>query len=128
MTSTDSSTSQGFRAEERAAVEEHARELRTEALRTSRADEAAQEARDVLADIAGMSDPDRYGMPAHALDGSVVCYFHSAETFTARYAILGFDDRARLDDEPMGATSSGPTEVTAEVEERIAALVARAVG
>jgi uncharacterized protein YdhG (YjbR/CyaY superfamily) len=148
--STGSSTDQGFTAEERAAMKEHARELRTAARRTSRADKAAQEARDVLAKIAGMSDPDRtlaervhavvtaaapslaprlwYGMPAYALDGAIVCFFQSAEKFKARYATLGFDDRARLDDGPMWATSFALTEVTAEVEERIAALVARAVG
>jgi uncharacterized protein YdhG (YjbR/CyaY superfamily) len=148
--STGSSTDQGFTAEERAAMKEHARELRTAARRTSRADKAAQEARDVLAKIAGMPDPDRtlaervhavvtaaapslaprlwYGMPAYALDGAIVCFFQSAEKFKARYATLGFDDRARLDDGPMWATSFALTEVTAEVEERIAALVARAVG
>ncbi len=131
-------------------MKEHARELRTAARRTSRADEAAQEARDVLSKFAGMPDPDRalaervhavvtaaapslaprlwYGMPAYALDGAIVCFSQSAEKFTARYATLGFDDRARLDDGPMWATSFALTEVTAEVEERIAALVVRAVG
>ncbi len=124
-------------------MKEHARELRTAARRTSRADEAAQEARDVLSKFAGMPDPDRalaervhavvtaaapslaprlwYGMPAYALDGAIVCFFQSAEKFKARYATLGFDDRARLDDGPMWATSFALTEVTA-------ALVARAVG
>ncbi len=67
-------------------------------------------------------------MPAYALDGAIVCFFQSAEKFKARYATLGFNDRARLDDGPMWATSFALTEVTAEVEERIAALVARAVG
>lgn len=53
--------------------------------------------------------------------------FQSAEKFKARYATLGFSDRAQLDDGPMWASGFALTEVTAEVEERIAALVERAV-
>ncbi|MEW1636926.1 DUF1801 domain-containing protein [Streptomyces sp. NPDC093801] len=150
MSSTDGATHQGFTAEERAAMKDHAQELKkTAARRGSKADKAAQEAQDVLAKIAEMQDPDRtmagrvhavvtaaapvlapklwYGMPAYALDGKIVCFFQSAEKFKARYATLGFSDRARLDDGPMWAAGFALTEVTAEVEERIAALVKQAV-
>ncbi|MGW1006631.1 iron chaperone [Streptomyces sp. NPDC002520] len=149
MTSTGTSTFEGFTAEERAAMKDHAQELKKAARRSSRADKAAQAEQDVLAKIAEMQDSDRvmaervhavvtdvapvlapklwYGMPAYALDGKVVCFFQSAEKFKARYATLGFSDQAKLDDGPMWAAGFALTEVTAEVEERIAALVKRAV-
>ncbi|MBF6047181.1 hypothetical protein GO001_18375 [Streptomyces sp. NRRL B-1677] len=149
MSSTGSSAFEGFTAEERAAMKDHARELKTAARRSSRADKAAEAERDVLAKIAAMQDPDRimaervhavvtanapvlaaklwYGMPAYALDGKVVCFFQSAEKFKARYATLGFSDQAKLDDGPMWAAAFALTEVTPEVEARIAELVKRAV-
>lgn len=69
-----------------------------------------------------------YGMPAYALDGKVVCFFQSAEKFKARYATLGFSDQANLDEGTMWATAFALTELTAEVEARIGALVKQAVG
>lgn len=150
MAGTDGSAYEGFTAEERAAMKEHARELKTAARRSSRAEKAAQAEQDVLAKIAGMRDSDRimaervhavitstapdlaaklwYGMPAYALDGKVVCFFQSAEKFTSRYATLGFSDQAKLDEGTMWAAGFALTEVTPEAEERIAALVKRAVG
>ncbi|MFI9833339.1 hypothetical protein ACIHIX_37270 [Streptomyces sp. NPDC051913] len=150
MTSTDDGAYEGFTAEERAAMKDHAREMKTAARRRSNADKAAEAERDVLAKIAEMGDSDRvmaervhavvvaaapalapklwYGMPAYALDGKVVCFFQSAEKFKARYATLGFSDLAQLDEGPMWAAGFALTEVTAEVEERIGALVKRAVG
>ncbi|MEV4506396.1 iron chaperone [Streptomyces klenkii] len=149
MSSTGSSAFEGFTAEERAAMKDHARELKTAARRSSRADKAAEAERDVLAKIAAMQDPDRimaervhavvtanapalapklwYGMPAYALDGKVVCFFQSAEKFKARYATLGFSDQAKLDEGPMWAAGFALTDVTPEVEARIAELVKRAV-
>ncbi|GAA0315028.1 DUF1801 domain-containing protein [Streptomyces polychromogenes] len=150
MTGTDVSTQQGFTAEERAAMKDHARDLKKAAARRgSKAEKAAQEEQDVLAKIAEMRDSDRimaervhavvtatapvlapklwYGMPAYALDGKIVCFFQCAEKFKARYATLGFSDLAKLDDGPMWAAGFALTEVTPEVEERIAALVERAV-
>ncbi|MGW3207255.1 iron chaperone [Streptomyces sp. NPDC001135] len=150
MADTGSTAHEGFTAEERAAMKEHARELKTAARRGSRAEKAAQAEQDVLAKIAEMQDSDRvmaervhavitanapalapklwYGMPAYALDGKVVCFFQSAEKFKARYATLGFSDQAKLDEGTMWAAGFALTEVTGEVEERIAALVKRAVG
>ncbi|MFC9811378.1 iron chaperone [Streptomyces virginiae] len=150
MSSTQSAKHEGFTAEERAAMKDHAQELKTAARRSSRADKAAAAEQDVLAKIAEMQDSDRimaervhaviaasapslapklwYGMPSYALDGKVVVFFQSAEKFKARYATLGFSDLAKLDEDTMWAAGFALTEVTPEVEERIAALVKRAVG
>ncbi|MFD5082010.1 iron chaperone [Kitasatospora sp. NPDC058201] len=149
MGSTDSGAYEGFTAEERAAMKDHAKEMKTAARRGSRADKAAEAERDVLAKIAEMRDSDRimaervhavvaanaptlapklwYGMPAYALDGKVVCFFQSAEKFKARYATLGFSDLAQLDEGPMWPAAFALTEVTPEVEARIADLVKRSV-
>ncbi|GAA3140183.1 DUF1801 domain-containing protein [Planomonospora alba] len=149
MSSTGNSAYEGFTAEERAAMKEHAQEMKKAARRGSKADKAAEAERDVLAKIAEMQESDRlmaervhavvkanapvlapklwYGMPAYALDGKVVCFFQSAEKFKARYATLGFNDSAKLDEGVMWPTAFALTEVTAEVEERIAALVKQAV-
>ncbi|MET8834165.1 hypothetical protein ABZV78_09640 [Micromonospora sp. NPDC004540] len=149
MASTKTSGYEGFTAEERAAMKDHAQELRTAARRGSRADKEAAAERDVLAKIAEMRDSDRvmaervhavvtasapvlapklwYGMPAYALDGKIVCFFQSAEKFKARYATLGFSDQAKLDEGTMWAAGFALTEVTAEVEARIGALVKQAV-
>ena len=104
---------------------------------------------DVLAKIAEMPQPDRgmaervhaivkaaapelmprtwYGMPAYSKDGNVVCYFQNASKFKARYATLGFSDKARLDDGEMWPTSYALKELTPAEEARITALVKKAV-
>ncbi|WP_433345043.1 iron chaperone [Microtetraspora malaysiensis] len=149
MSSTESSTYEGFTAEERAAMKEHAKEQKKAARRGSRADKAAEAERDVLAKIAEMQDSDRimaervhalitasgpalapklwYGMPAYALDGKIVCHFQPAEKFKTRYATLGFSDQAKLDKDRMWPVAFALTEVTPEVEARISALVKQAV-
>ncbi|MEU1290382.1 DUF1801 domain-containing protein [Kitasatospora sp. NPDC005856] len=141
---------EGFSAEERAAMKDHAQELRKAARRASQEEKAAEALRDVLAKIAEMPPGDRalaervhavvtsaapalaprlwYGMPAYALEGKVVCFFQSAEKFKSRYATLGFSDQAQLDDGPMWPAYFALAQVTTEVEERIAELVKRAVG
>jgi hypothetical protein len=103
----------------------------------------------VLATIAAMPEPDRvigerlheiikarapvlsprlwYGMPAYARDGKVVCFFQSREKFKTRYATLGFMHEANLDEGNMWPTAFALTKVTAAEEERIAALVKKAV-
>jgi uncharacterized protein YdhG (YjbR/CyaY superfamily) len=69
-----------------------------------------------------------YGMPAYAnTDGKVVCFFQGAAKFGARYATLGFNDAATLDDAPMWPVSWAIVEWTPAVEKRVAALVAAAV-
>jgi uncharacterized protein YdhG (YjbR/CyaY superfamily) len=149
MPSAKNSSYEGFTAEERAAMKDHAQEQKKAARRGSRADKAAEAERDVLAKIAEMPDSDRimaervhgivkanapvlapklwYGMPAYALDGKVVCFFQSAAKFKSRYATLGFNDPAKLDEGTMWATAFALTEVTDEAEARIAALVKQAV-
>src|SRR5438270_2953853 len=138
----------GFTDEERAAMKEHAQELKATARRGSRATKADGE-NDVLAKIAEMAEPDRilaerfhavvkasapdlsprlwYGMPAYAKDGKVVCFFQSAEKFNARYATLGFSDRANLDDGAMWPTAFALMELAVADEARIGALVKKAV-
>lgn len=69
-----------------------------------------------------------YGMPAYAVDGSVVCFFQDAKKFKTRYPTLGFSDKARLDDGRMWPTSFALMELTAAEEARIVALVKKAVG
>jgi uncharacterized protein YdhG (YjbR/CyaY superfamily) len=68
-----------------------------------------------------------YGMPAYAKDGNVVCFFQGAHKFKARYATLGFSDKANVDEGTMWPTSFALTELTAANEARIAALVKKAV-
>jgi uncharacterized protein YdhG (YjbR/CyaY superfamily) len=65
-------------------------------------------------------------MPAYARDGDVVCFFQSAQKFKARYATLGFSDKANLDDGAMWPTAFALRELTDDDEKRIAALVERA--
>ncbi|MEZ0095059.1 iron chaperone [Streptacidiphilus sp. EB129] len=137
----------GFTAGERAAMKEHALELKTAVRRGAKASAADGEA-DVLAKIAEMADADRilaqqvhavvkaaapqlspklwYGMPAYAKDGKIVCFFQSAAKFKARYATLGFNDPANLDDGAMWPTAFALTTLTAADEQRIADLVTRA--
>ncbi|MFG2089387.1 iron chaperone [Spirillospora sp. NPDC048824] len=137
----------GFTDDERAAMKEHARELKA-AARLGKA--KADGERDVLAKIAEMADADRviaerlheivktaapdlvprtwYGMPAYAKDGKVLCFFQSAQKFKARYATLGFNDVASLDDGAMWPTAFALAELTADNEARITALVKRAAG
>jgi uncharacterized protein YdhG (YjbR/CyaY superfamily) len=138
--------SSGFTAEERAAMRERARELKAEArANKSRADGE----RDLLAKIAEMPEPDRtmaeriheivtanapslfpktwYGMPAYAKDGKVVCFFQGAHKFDARYATLGFNDTANLDEGAMWPTAYALKELTPAEEAKIAALVKQAV-
>ncbi len=140
-------TATKFTAEERAAMKERAKELKAEA-RASQ-NRAAGES-DLLAKIAEMPEPDRamatrlhaivtasapalapktwYGMPAYAnKDGKIVCFFQSADKFNARYATLGFNDTANLDDGNMWPTSFALKELTVAEEERIGALVKKAV-
>ena len=138
-------TFEGFTDEERAAMRDRAQELKA-APRRGKADGEG----DVLAKIAEMTGQDRalaervhaivkatapglsprtwYGMPAYAKDGNVVCFFQSAQKFKSRYAMLGFSDKANLDEGTMWPTYYALTEPTAGVEARITALIKTAVG
>jgi uncharacterized protein YdhG (YjbR/CyaY superfamily) len=69
-----------------------------------------------------------YGMPAYSKDGKVLCFFQSAAKFKARYATVGFDEVAALDDGAMWPTSYALTELGDEEEARIEELVRKAMG
>jgi uncharacterized protein YdhG (YjbR/CyaY superfamily) len=140
--------SSGFTDEERAAMQERARELKAEARSGPRSVHADGES-EVLAKIAEMPEPDRsmarrlhaivktsapalspktwYGMPAYARDGRVVCFFQSAQKFKARYATFGFSDEANLDEGAMWPTSFALKGLTAVEEARIGVLLKKAV-
>jgi uncharacterized protein YdhG (YjbR/CyaY superfamily) len=66
-------------------------------------------------------------MPAYAKDGQVVCFFQDARKFKSRYAMLGFSDKAKLDDGQMWPTTFALKDLTAADEARIIALVKKAV-
>jgi len=107
--------SEGWTQEELAAMKEHNKEIKA-AKTGGKADGESE----VLAKIAEMPPADRaiaerlhqiiranapdlvprtyYGMPAYARDGKVLCFFQPKDKFKARYATLGFNDEARLDD------------------------------
>ena len=133
-------TAGGWTDEERAAMKERAKELKS-----GKADGETA----VLEKIAELPEPDRamaerlhtiisasgpdltprtwYGMPAYAKDGKVLCYFTPASKFKERYATLGFNAPANLDDGNMWPTSFALTKLTAADEKRIGALVKKAV-
>ncbi len=140
-------TDAGFTAEERAAMKARARELKDEA-RTSAT--RADGERAILAALAAMPESDRtlgervhalvtatapdlvprlwYGMPAYAKDGKVLCFFQSAQKFSARYATLGFADVAALDDGAMWPVAYALTAMTDAEAAAVRALVQKAVG
>ena len=139
----------GWTDEERAALKEHAEELKKAKARGGKAKKADGEA-DVLEKIAEMPDSDRamaerihsivkevapdlsprtwYGMPAYAnADGKVICFFTAADKFKERYASFGFNAAANLDDGTMWPTAWALTKIDAAGEKKIAELVKRAV-
>jgi uncharacterized protein YdhG (YjbR/CyaY superfamily) len=131
-----------FTAEERAAMKERAKELK--AAKTKEEGERA-----LLEKIAEMPKPDRvmaerlhaivtksapnlspktwYGMPAYAKDDQIVCFFKSADKFKSRYATLGFEEAANLDEGAMWPTSFALTRLTDADEKKIGALIKKAV-
>ncbi|TFB64157.1 iron chaperone [Cryobacterium sp. Hz9] len=141
--------SEGFSKEERAAIKERAAELRAEKRRSRATNKEAEDTSAVLAAIAQMPDADRvlaerlhavimatipalspklwYGMPAYARDGNIVCFFQGAQKFKTRYATLGFNDEANLDDGTIWPTAFALTGLSEADEATIAALLTRAV-
>jgi uncharacterized protein YdhG (YjbR/CyaY superfamily) len=138
----DKKASKGFTDQERAAIRERAKEQKASEGR-------AEGERDLLEKIAAMSEPDRamaerlhalitgnapalspktwYGMPAYARDGKIICFFQPAEKFKTRYATLGFNDTAKLDDGGLWPVSFALKELTAAEEAKIVSLVKKAV-
>jgi len=81
----------------------------------------------VKANAPGLAPKLWYGMPAYARDGKVVCFFQSAAKFKTRYATLGFQHEATLDDGAMWPTSFALKEINAAEEAKIGVLVQKAV-
>ena len=131
---------EGFSAEEKAAMRARAKELKA----------AAEGETAVLDALAKMTPSDRalgkrihaivtkaapdlvpktwYGMPAYARDGKVVVFFRDAAKFKERYAMLGFNDGAKLDEGSMWPVAFALKKLTAADEARIGSLVKKAVG
>jgi uncharacterized protein YdhG (YjbR/CyaY superfamily) len=146
MATKDAAT-EGFSAEERAAMRERAAELRAEGKKGAKKADGLQ---DVLDAIAKMAPDDRslaervhvaitttapdlapktwYGMPAYANgDGKVVVFFQDSGKFKYRYSTLGFQDTANLDDGDIWPASYALMRWTPDVEKKVAALVRAAV-
>jgi uncharacterized protein YdhG (YjbR/CyaY superfamily) len=143
----DTTKKSRFSDEEKAAMRERAKELKAEARANKNKAEGESAA---LAAIAAMPEPDRgmakrlheivkasapalspktwYGMPAYAdKDGKIVCFFTPAAKFKSRYATLGFNEDANLDEGAMWPTAFALTKLTAAEEAKIRALVKKAV-
>ena len=147
-TATTTKKTSTFTEDEKDAMRERAKESKAQSRRDPEAQRIEGE-REVLAKIADMPGPDRtiaerlhtlitetapvliprtyYGMPAYSKDGKVVVFFKPASKFGARYATLGFEDAAMIDDGEMFATSFGIKELVPADEARIADLVRKAV-
>src|SRR3954467_6923882 len=137
----------GFTAEERAAMKERAAELRAEGKKGAKKADGLQA---VLDRIAQMAPEDRelaervhvvvtanapeltpktwYGMPAYAnADGKVVVFFQDSGKFGYRYSTLGFQDAAHLDDGDLWPVSYALRQWSPVVEETVVGLVKAAV-
>ncbi len=133
----------GFTSEEKAAMKERAKEMKAQELK-------AEGESDLLAKIAEMPEHDRvmaerlhkimkatapelspktwYGQPAYAnKDGKIICFFQAAAKFNTRYATLGFNHDAHLDDGDMWPVAFALKDLTAAEEKRIITLVKKAV-
>ncbi len=133
----------GLTAEEKAAMREYLKEKRESG-------NHAEEKKRQLAKIAATAPADRvlakkidaivaehapslrpklwYGMQAYAnKDDKTVLFFQDAAKFKARYATLGFNDSAMIDDGGMWPTSYAVKSISAADEARIIALVKKAV-
>ena len=139
--------SNGFTADERAAMKERARELKAEAKAGKQKAEGEADIMEkigqmppaegkmarrlheiITATAPALSPKTWYGMPAYAnADGKVVVFFQGASKFGSRYSTLGFNDTAALDDGQMWPTVFALLTLTAEVEKKVTALVKKAV-
>ncbi len=137
-----------FTAEEKAAMKARAQELKDEARASKNRGEGEKAIRAAIAEMKGLdrtlatrlheivqaTAPELlpktwYGMPAYAnKEGKVICFFQAAGKFNARYATLGFQHDAKLDEGNMWSTSYALIGMTAAEETRIKALVKKAVG
>ncbi|WP_433167364.1 iron chaperone [Kribbella sp. CA-247076] len=132
----------GFTEEERGAMKERARELKSsrgkaddetavlEKIAELPDDEAAmaQRIHELIKEHAPELKPKLwYGMPAYYKDGKNVCFFQGAGKFKSRYSTFGFNDPANLDDGDFWPTAFALTKLTPAVEKKLTALVKKAV-
>ncbi|MET8088321.1 hypothetical protein [Micromonospora sp. NPDC005197] len=144
---TSTTESDGFSAEERAAMKERAAELRAEGKKGAKRADGLQA---VLDRIAQMAPDDRalaervhvavtaaapeltpktwYGMPAYAnAADKIVVFFQDSGKFNYRYSTLGFQDTANLDDGDIWPVAYALRTWSPEVEKRVIELVRAAV-
>jgi uncharacterized protein YdhG (YjbR/CyaY superfamily) len=139
--------SDGFTAEERAAMKARAAELRAEGKEGARKADGLQAVLDRIAEMApedralaervhmtvtatapDLSPKTWYGMPAYAnADGKVVVFFQDSGKFKYRYSTLGFQDAANLDDGDLWPVSYALRKWSAVVEKKVVELVKAAV-
>jgi uncharacterized protein YdhG (YjbR/CyaY superfamily) len=139
--------SDGFSAEERAAMKERAEELRAEGKKGAKKADGLQATLDAIEKMAPddralaervhvaitthapeLSPKTWYGMPAYAnADDKVVVFFQDSGKFKYRYSTLGFQDAAHLDDGDMWASSFALLKWSPKVEKQVVALVKAAV-
>ena len=147
MPAKTSNESNGFTAEERAAMKERAAELRAEGKQGAKKADGLQAVLDAIAKMApedralaervhvavtatapDLSPKTWYGMPAYAnADGKVVVFFQDAGKFNYRYATLGFQDAANLDDGDLWPVSYALQKWTSAVEKKVVQLVKAAI-
>jgi len=148
MTAKSSRTeSDGFTAEERAAMKERAAELRAEGKKGAKKADGLQAVLDRIAEMAPedralaervhmavtahapeLSPKTWYGMPAYAnADGKVVVFFQDSGKFNYRYSTLGFQDAANLDDGDLWPVSYALVQWSPVVEKKVVELVKAAV-
>ena len=140
--------SDGFSAEERAAMKKRAAELRAEGKKGAKKADGLQALLDgiaamplpgdralaervhvtVTATAPELSPKTWYGMPAYAnADGKVVIFFQNAGKFSYRYSTLGFQDEAHLDDGDMWPVAYALKKWSPVVEKKVAELVTAAI-
>lgn len=131
---------EGFTAEEKVAMRARARELKdkTDGESAVRASISAMSPQDrtianrlhklIKAAAPELAPKTWYGMPAYAKDGKVVCFFRDAGKFKERYAMIGFNDSAKLDQGSMWPVAYALAKLTAADEAKIRSLVKKAVG
>ncbi|RZU74415.1 MULTISPECIES: iron chaperone [Micromonospora] len=139
--------SDGFSAEERAAMKERAAELRAEGKKGAKKADELQAVLDRIAQMApedralaervhatvtaaapGLSPKTWYGMPAYANpDGKIVVFFQDSGKFNYRYSTVGFQDTANLDDGDLWPVSYALQQWSPAVEKKLVELVRAAV-
>lgn len=144
MNAKTSKQDKGFSAEEKAAMKERAKEMKAAASKEAGEAEALEkiaempEADRVMAErihkivkehAPGLSAKTWYGQPAYAnKDGKIICFFQASAKFNTRYATLGFNEDAKLDDGSMWPVAFALKQLTAADEKRITELVKKAAG